>query len=271
MIRAGRAAERIGAAFRRASEEQRAALIAYVMAGYPSELEALEAAAAAADAGADLLEVGVPFSDPVADGPTIADAGRQALAGGAGLGSALRLVRDLRARGTDLPILVMTYLNPIIAAGAEPTMRHIREAGGDGLIVPDLPAGADRRLERLALDHGLAMAFLVAPNTADDRVRVAVSSSTAFVYVVPLLGVTGAREGVARGAVELVRRVRTIAAGRVPVAAGFGLKAPNHVRTLAPAADGLVVGSALVEALRDGGPPRVAEVVTSLVAATRRA
>lgn len=271
MIGGGPGAERIGAAFRRASEGHRAALIAYLLAGYPSESEALEAAAAAADAGADLLEVGVPFSDPVADGPTIADAGRQALAGGAGLGSALHLVRHLRARGTELPILVMSYLNPIITAGAEPTMRHIREAGGDGLIVPDLPAGADRRLERLAPGHGLAMAFLVAPNTADDRLRVAVASSTAFVYVVPLLGVTGAREGAAPGAVELVRRVRTIAAGRVPVAAGFGLKTPDQVRALAPAADGLVVGSALIEALRDGGSPRVAEVVSSLVVATRRA
>jgi tryptophan synthase alpha chain len=263
-------ARRIAAAFRRAADDGRTALLAYLLAGFPAEGDDLEAAVAAADAGADLLEVGVPFSDPVADGPTIAEAGRTALAAGAGLGSAVRLVEGLRARGRDVPVLVMSYLNPLIAAGAEPTLGGIRDAGCDGLIVPDLPAGADPRLERLAAAHGLAMAFLVAPNTADDRVDAAINSSTAFVYVVPLLGVTGAREAVAAGAAELLERVRSRAAGRVPVAAGFGLKSPDQVRSLAAAADGLIVGSTLVDALRDGGPDRLGRLVGTLAAATRR-
>ena len=263
-------ATRIAAAFRRAADEGRTALVAYLLAGFPSEGDALEAAVAAADAGADLLEIGVPFSDPVADGPTIAEAGRIALAAGASLGSAVSLLAGLRARGKELPVLVMSYLNPLIAAGADSTLRGIRAAGGDGLIVPDLPAGADRRLERLAAAHGLAMAFLVAPNTAEDRIAAAIGSSTAFVYVVPLLGVTGAREEVAAGALELLDRVRDRAAGRVPVAAGFGLKTPEQVRTLASSADGLIVGSALVDALRDGGSRRLHALVGTLAAATGR-
>src|SRR5687768_14580113 len=137
-------------AFEAAAADGRTALIAYILSGYPSGTDALAAAEAALASGADMLEIGVPFSDPMADGPTIAEAGRASLAAGGGLASALGLVTDLRARGHEQPLMVMTYLNPLLAAGEPATLRALREAGADGLIVPDLPAGADSRLERLA-------------------------------------------------------------------------------------------------------------------------
>lgn len=258
---------RIRRAFDAAAADARTALIAYILAGYPTEADGLAAAEAALAAGADLLEVGVPFSDPLADGPTIADAGRVALAAGGGLPSAQRLVTSLRGRGHTTPILVMSYLNPLIAAGEGQTLRALRTAGADGLIVPDLPAGASPRLERLAASLGLAVCFLVAPNTSRARIEAAANATTGFLYVVPLLGVTGARDTIATGARQLVASVRELAAGRVPVAAGFGLSTPAQVAALAPAADGLIIGSALVAAMRDGGHQRLGALVRSLVAA----
>jgi tryptophan synthase alpha chain len=264
-------ADRIRGSFSAAAADGRTALIAYLLAGYPSETDALAAAEAALDSGADLLEIGVPFSDPMADGPTIAEAGRVALAAGSGLTAAISLVAALRDRGREQPLVVMSYLNPLVAGGEAATLRSLGGAGADGVIVPDLPAGADRRLERLAASCGLAMTFLVAPNTPPDRLEAAITASTGFVYVVPLFGVTGARERVAAGARELLASVRTRSNGRAPVAAGFGLGTPSQVAQLAPVADGLVVGSAIVAALRDGGPRRVGELVSSLALATSAA
>ncbi len=264
-------AERIRASFEAAAADGRTALIAYILSGYPSQTDALAAAEAALAAGADMLEIGVPFSDPMADGPTIAEAGRASLAAGGGLASAMALVAQLRDRGHRQPLMAMTYLNPLLAGGAPATLRALRDAGADGLIVPDLPAGADPRLERLAAALGLACSFLVAPNTPAERIDAAVAASTGFVYVVPLFGVTGARASLAAGARRLIASVRARAAGRVPVAAGFGLQTASQVAELAPVADGLIVGSALVAALRDGGAARMGELVRSLAAGTVRA
>ena len=263
--------QRVRRAFDGAAADGRSALIAYVLAGYPTEADGIAAAEAALEGGADILEIGVPFSDPLADGPTIADAGRVALAAGGGLPSARRLVVALRARGHDQPLLVMSYLNPLLAAGEHETLLALRAAGADGLIVPDLPARTSPRLERLAASVGLAISFLVAPNTPDERIEQAIAASTAFVYVVPLFGVTGARAAVPSGARELIASVRGRAAGRVPVAAGFGLSTAEQVASLAPAADGLIIGSALVAAMGDGGALPMGELVRSLVAATARA
>jgi tryptophan synthase alpha chain len=262
-------ASRIRTAFDAAGAQDRAALIVYLVAGFPDGPGSLAAAEAALGAGADLLEVGVPFSDPLADGPVIADAGRDALAGGDGLSLALDLVRGLRERGHRQPILVMTYLNPLLARGVSETLVALRDAPVDGLIVPDLPAGELLDFERRVRSAGLALAFLVAPNSAAERVEAAVSASDAFLYVVPLFGVTGARDETAAGAVELLARMRDAARGRLPVAAGFGISRPEHVTRLATAADGLIVGSAVVTALRRGGSTAVGDLVRSLAAATR--
>lgn len=261
--------QRIRAAFDAAAADRRTALIAYILSGFPSEADALAGAEAALEAGADMLEIGVPFSDPMADGPTIAEAGRVALAAGGGLASARRLVGGLRDRGHTQPLMVMTYLNPLLAAGEGPTLRSLRGAGADGLIVPDLPARASPHLERLAASIGLAISFLVAPNTASGRLEAAIAASTGFVYVVPLFGVTGARESVASGAVALITAIRDRAAGRVPVAAGFGLGTAGQVAELAGAADGLVIGSALVAAIRDGGPAALGALMSQLAGGAR--
>ncbi len=264
-------AERIRASFGSAAAEGRTAFIAYILSGYPSGADALDAAEAALGGGADMLEIGVPFSDPMADGPTIADAGRTSLAAGGGLPSARSLVARLRERGHTQPLMVMTYLNPLLAAGESATLRSLREAGADGLIVPDLPAGASPGLERRAATCGLAVSFLVAPNTPPSRVDAAVVASTGFVYVVPIFGVTGGRESLAAGARDLIASVRERAAGRAPVAAGFGLQTPAQVAELAPVADGLIVGSALVAAMREGGADALGTLVRSLSSAAVRA
>jgi tryptophan synthase alpha chain len=197
----------------------------------------------------------------------IAAAAHAAVASGAGIGTVLRTTRALRDRGCGIPILAMGYLNPIVARGVERTLGELAAAGVDALIVPDLPAGEDPRVERLVARAGLGIAFLVTPNSTDARLERAVASSTAFLYVVPLLGVTGARDRVAATAVPLLRRIRGTVAGRLPVAVGFGVSRPEHVRELAPAVDGIIVGSAVVAALDEDGPGGVAALVGDLARA----
>jgi tryptophan synthase alpha chain len=262
-------AARVRAAFAAATDARRAAFVAYIMAGYPTDEASVDAGSAALRCGADLLEVGIPFSDPLADGALIAEAGRATVATGGGFDSALRTVAALRSRGHRQPIMVMTYLNPLLAAGGEEALRRLAQAGCDGLIFPDLPAGEMPAFERAATDLGLALTFLVAPNTSDERLEAAIRASSGFLYVVPLFGVTGARESVAAGAADLLDRVRTAAAGRLPVAAGFGISTPEQAQQLAAHADGIVVGSALVRALRDAGPDAVGNLVQQLSAITR--
>lgn len=269
MSRLPAGARRVRAAFAAAAGDGRPALVVYVMAGYPDGASGTDAADAALRSGADLLEIGVPFSDPVADGPVIAAAGHAAVAGGAGLDTVIGTVGELRRRGHAQPILAMGYLNPLVARGVGRTLRELRASGVDALIVPDLPAGEDRQLERTAADVGLGVAFLVTPNTSPMRLEGAVRASTAFLYVVPLYGVTGARDRVAETTVPLLERVRTQVAGRLPVAVGFGVSAPEHVRQLAPATDGIIVGSAIVAALAAGGPAAVGALVGELAGASR--
>jgi tryptophan synthase alpha subunit len=266
-------AERIRAAFARAAAQRRTAFIAYVLAGHRSAGESLAVAEAALAAGADLLEIGVPFSDPMADGPVIADAGRAAVRAGAGLHSARWVVQHLRAAGHEQPVLLMTYRNPLRVAG-EGVLAELAADGTDGLIVPDLPAGEEPAFERAAAAAGLALTFLVAPNTADERVEAVIRASSAFVYVVPRYGVTGSRDSLADGAAVLIGRIRDAANGRAPVAAGFGISRPGHVAGLRDAADGLIVGSLLVATVTDAAdgeaPASVQSSLAGLVAATAR-
>ena len=263
-------ASRVRAAFAGATDAGRTALVAYLVAGHPDDRTSLAAATAALDGGADLLEIGIPFSDPVADGPVIAAAGRAAVAAGGGLESAARLIAALRAAGRTQPLLAMGYMNPLVAHGARAALGELALAGADALIIPDLPAGEDGQLERLVAHAGLGICFLVTPNTSPRRVESAIRASTAFLYAVPLYGVTGARDQVATTAAPFVRRIRAAAGGRVPVAVGFGVSRPEHLRELGAAADGVIVGSAVVAALDHGGPADVRDLVASLAAATPR-
>jgi tryptophan synthase alpha chain len=259
---------RVRAAFQAAAEEGRAAFIAYVLAGHRTLDESLAVAEACIAGGADLLEIGVPFSDPMADGPVIAEAGRAVVAAGGGLGTAREVVRRLRAAGHAVPLLLMTYRNPLTAAG-DGTLAALAEDGVDGLIVPDLPAGEEPGFEAAAAEAGLALTFLVAPNTAPERIEAVIGSSTGFVYVVPRYGVTGARDGLEDFAAALVASVREAARGRAPIAAGFGISTRAQVVALGSRADGVIVGSALVAAIgqasHDGGPKTAHDLVAHLV------
>jgi tryptophan synthase alpha chain len=266
-MRLPRGAVRVRAAFAAAAHEERAALIAYLVAGHPDDDASLAAADAALEAGADVLEIGVPFSDPVADGPIIAAAGHATVAAGGGFASAVRLISAIRARGHTEPLLAMGYLNPLVARGMGRSLGQLAEAGADGVILPDLPAGEDHQVERLIADAGLGAVFLVTPNTSAGRLEAAIRASTAFLYVVPLFGVTGAGAGLAESTGILLDRVRGAAAGRIPVAVGFGIKRPEQARDLATHADGVVVGTAIVSALSDSGPAGVGRLVASLAGA----
>lgn len=263
-------ARRIAAAFARARADGRAALIPYVVAGYPDADTSLRAAIAAADAGADVLEVGLPYSDPLADGATLQRASSAALANGATFDASLELVRRIAAERPELPLVAMGYANQVIGGGdGSAATRRLVDAGAAGLIVADLTPDEGGPFEAVAAEAGLAVVYLVAPTTPPAR-RAAVAARTAgFLYCVSLVGVTGARTSLPPTVARLVRDVKAVSPA--PVAVGFGVSRPTHVRALARAgADGVIVASALVDALGPDGRDvdRLAGLVTSLRAAT---
>ncbi len=258
--------DRIAAAFARARDERRLALVAYLTTGYPDLATSARLARISLDAGADVLELGVPFSDPLADGTTIQRASERALANGTRLADALALGRDL-VRDRDAPVLLMGYTNPFARHGFERLVRDAREASLAGLIVPDLPAEEAAELEALTAREGLARISLFAPTTPDERLARLVPAARGFVYCVSLTGVTGARAQLSPEVATFVARVRKCA--RVPVVVGFGIARPEHVASLRGVADGVVVGSALVDAIGGGADPVAS--LASLVRGLREA
>ena len=265
-------ARRIAVAFARAAADGRVALIPYVVAGYPDHATSLAAALAAAEAGADLLEVGLPYSDPLADGATLQRATTAALRAGARLDGSIALLREIAAARPDLPLVPMCYANQILGGGdGRAVAARLAEAGASGVIVADLTPDEGLRFEAVARDAGLAVVYLIAPTTtAARRVEVA-RRSGGFLYCVSLVGVTGARTSLPPSVRGLVASAR--ADSPVPVAVGFGVSSPAHVRMLVEAgADGVIVASALVDALGPDGRdvPALARLVAELRAATRR-
>ena len=246
-------ARRIAAAFTRARNEGRAALIPYVVAGYPDADTSFEVALAAADAGADLLEVGLPYSDPLADGATLQRASGIALAAGATLERSLRLIERIGAARPDLPLIPMGYANQVIGGGdGEAVARRLAGAGAAGLIVADLTPDEGSPFEAVARAAELAVVYLVAPTTSPARRATVAARSGGFLYCVSLVGVTGARTALPASVGRLVREVKAVSP--VPVAVGFGVSRPAHVRAIAKAgADGVIVASALVDALGEDG------------------
>lgn len=244
-----RGVERIHAAFARAQAENRAAFMPFMTAGYPSA-EGFQSVVDDLVEHADLIEIGIPYSDPLGDGPTVQRANERALAGGTSTRRSLELVAQVRARH-DLPIVVMTYINPIYAVGPREFMRLAAEAGVDGLILPDLPPDQDLEIADLAAEYGLAVTFLIAPTSTPERVKLVTEACTGFVYAVSVVGVTGAREGSALGEVpamlELARRY-----SRVPIAVGFGIKDGASANRVAQVADGIVVASTFIDAMASG-------------------
>lgn len=265
-------ARRIAGAFAMARDDRRAALIPYVVAGYPDAATSLRAAVAAIDAGADLLEVGLPYSDPLADGATLQRASGVALRNGATLDASLDLVRQIVARRPATPVVVMGYANQLIGGGdGTQAAARLAHAGVSGLIVADLTPDEGAWFEYVMVGAGLALVYLVAPTTAPARRAMVADRSGGFLYCVSLVGVTGARTSLPRSVARLVRDVRAVSP--VPVAVGFGVSRRAHVRALARAgADGIIVASALVDALGPDGTDvqRMAGLVGELRAATGR-
>lgn len=220
------------------------ALIAYVMAGDPSIEATARIVLEIARAGADLIEIGVPFSDPIADGPTIQKAADRALKYNVSLSDVLHLVEDLRKQ-TQVPLILMSYCNPILAYGLSRFFKEAARVGVNGLIVPDLPPEEARDFLKLSRTGKIDMIFLVAPTTPDERLKKILKISRGFVYYVPLTGVTGSKlsgkEAVCRRVSELKTHTDR------PVAVGFGISTPEEAKEVAQVADGVIVGSALVK------------------------
>jgi tryptophan synthase alpha chain len=249
------------------------ALIAYLTGGDPTREEFGANASALVEGGADILEIGIPFSDPIADGPVIQASSQRALGTGITPKKVLSLARELSAR-SDTPLVLLTYYNPILAMGAERFLRMARESGVSGLVIPDIPAEADPQFHGLASKHGIDCVLLAAPNTPETRLRRILEETSGFLYLVSLYGVTGPRRTLGPQALESLKRVRSINKKRVPVSAGFGVSTPDHVRTLMRAgADGAIVGSALVQIVQDhlDTPGRAERVLRRRVAELKRA
>ena len=266
-------ARRIAAAFERVAADRRAALIPYVVAGYPDRETSLAAALAAIDAGADLLEVGLPYSDPMADGATLQRATHAALLAGVTLGGSVELIRAIAAARPGTPLVPMCYANQVIGGGdGRAVATRLAEAGASGLIVADLTPDEGVRFEAVAREVGLAVVYLIAPTSTPARRREVAARSGGFLYCVSLVGVTGARTSLPPSVKGLVAAAK--ADSPVPVAVGFGVSKPAHVQMLVKAgADGVIVASALVDALGADGHDvaALASLVGELRAATGRA
>jgi tryptophan synthase alpha chain len=233
---------RIEHAFSHAQSESRAAFVGYLPAGYPTRERFLTAATQLLEY-ADLLEIGMPYSDPLGDGPVIQKAGEAALAGGMTVTGMFEQAADLRAH-TDKALMVMTYYNPILATGEERFVSSAVDAGVDGLILPDLPPDEADTLIPLARAAGLKLTFLLAPTSTRDRIELVAKETTGFIYAVSVTGVTGARVGVPEEVPALVAGIKAVT--EKPVAVGFGISGFETAQAVAKVADGVVVGSALV-------------------------
>jgi tryptophan synthase alpha chain len=254
----------IGAMFARTKAQKRAAFLPYFPIGYPDYASSLDTIAAMAGVGADGFEIGVPFSDPLADGPTIQAATQIALENGITVRRCLEAVKTLRARGIRQPMLMMSYLNPLLAYGPEAFVREAGAAGADGLIVPDLPPEEAAVLTEACARAGRAMVFFLAPTSSPARIALVGERATGFIYVVSLTGTTGERKELPPDLPDFIGRVR--ARTQKPLVLGFGISTPAQARLVGQLTDGLIVGSALVRAGRDG--PAAAQ---ALAASLRRA
>ncbi len=241
---------RIEARFAALRSEGRAALVTFTMAGDPDAEHAAEFAAALPAAGADIIELGMPFSDPMADGPVIQRAGQRALAAGQTMGKTLDTVRKIRTADNSTPIVLMGYANPILAFGIQPFAAQASEAGVDGLIVVDLPPEEDTELRTAADNSNLRLIRLIAPTTGNRRLPAVLSGSSGFVYYVSITGITG---GAAPDSQEVAAAVARVAAATdLPVCVGFGVRTPEHAAEIARSADGVVVGSAICDRIGRG-------------------
>lgn len=242
----------IRSAFR--SLKREGALIAYVMGGDP-DLETTEKVVEALIVGgADIIELGIPFSDPIADGKSIQQAAVRSLSAGTRPSDVLEIVGRVK-KEHDVPIAIMTYYNVLYSPGLDNFLADAKRAGVDGLIIPDLPLDETAEYSKLAKKHGLDTILLAAPTTSPDRMKQLVKHSTGFLYLVSLLGVTGARSQLSDETLDLVRSAKRYTKGKIPLGVGFGISKPEHVRAvLAAGADAVIVGSSIVNMVSSGKP-----------------
>lgn len=260
-------AERILAAFEAARAEGRSALMPYMMGGFPDRETSLEIARSYASKGADLIELGVPFSDPLADGPVIHEAATRALENGTRLDDVLAICREVSGQ---VPVVLMVYTNSILGGGGPKDFAaRAVESGASGVIVPDLPLGEDESIRAELAGSGLAVVPLVAPTTPAERRAEICRIAAGFVYVVSSVGTTGERSEVPTHLKDLVEDVASCT--EVPVAVGFGIGSPDHAATVGQIADGVIIGSRLVRIASEAGPGRAAQAVGDFMAETSRA
>jgi tryptophan synthase alpha chain len=258
---------RIEEAFARAKAEGRTAFVAFLTVGYPEIDSTPGLVRALIDGGADLVELGIPFSDPLAEGPTIQASSFRALENGVTVETCLETVRKLRAAGVDAPLVFMGYYNPLLAYGIARFGKDAAAAGADGIIPVDLPPEESDDLHRACLEHGLRVIYLLAPTSTDDRIRAVAERASGFVYCVSLTGVTGARDELSPELGEFIARVRQHI--DLPLAVGFGISQPKHFQAVGRLADAAVIGSAIIDEIAKGDPSErearlkhYAEVVT---------
>lgn len=244
---------RITPTFEKLRQAGRRALMPYLTIGHPSPALTPDLVSAVVEAGADLIELGIPFSDPLADGATIQQATHQALEQGTTVETCLQTVEELRRRGIEVPLILMGYYNPIFQRGLARFCEDAARAGADGLIVPDLPPEEADELRQACQAHQLDLIFLLAPTSDEARIRHVVELATGFIYLVSLTGVTGARDRLPADLEAFVQRVRGMT--DLPLAVGFGIGNPDQARRVARVADGVIVGSAIVRLAGESAEP----------------
>ena len=244
------------------------ALAPFLTIGYPDLDTSLEVAKAVAESGGDLMELGIPFSDPLAEGPTIQRTSFKALQQGVNVRVSLDFTARLRREGVEVPLILMGYYNPFLRYGTELFARDAATAGADGLIVPDLPMEESGPFKELCEKHGLYIVPLLAPTSTDERIERACRGAEGFIYCVSLTGVTGARRDLATGIEPLVQRIRRHTV--LPVLVGFGVSRADHVASIGRFADGAAVGSALMNAIDEAPRDRVIQAVRELVAGLKQ-
>jgi tryptophan synthase alpha chain len=256
--------DRIAAAFERAKSENRAALVIFITCGDPDLHTTLELVPALAAAGADIVELGFPHSDPIAEGPTIQAASQRALAGGVDTGDVLEVAAKVRAK-SEVPLVLMGYMNNVLAYGEQQLVTDAAAAGVDGLIVVDAPFDERPALHEACEEAGVHRVLLVAPTTPPERLVQISGRSSGFVYCVSVTGVTGARSELPSHLTSLISRVKRVSS--LPVAVGFGISTPEQAAEVATVADGVVVGSAVIDALTAGGTGEAVDLVARLARA----
>jgi len=268
--------DRIKAKFRELQSHGEGALVAYLTGGDPDPKAFLANSTALIESGADIVEVGIPFSDPIADGPVIQASSMRALSQGATPKGILGLIRELSSQ-SPVPFVVLSYYNPILTMGLDRFLTKANESGVDGIVVPDLPVEESEEFRNLALKHDIDNIYLAAPNTSKLRLRTILDRSKGFLYLVSLYGVTGPRDTLSPQALEAVSTVKSLAKGKIPISAGFGISRPEHVSAIIKSgADGAIVGSALVNIVSqyienpDEAADYLRDAITKLKAATKK-